>query len=131
MNKILGYIIRWGSFLIAFVVGKYYPGILLQLIVAYLLYWLGKKIIKKTIVTNVSKDDSLKKKVYILSGLGLLGLWIPIVGFVFALPAFLIATEIITPKYNSRKKVVTFATLILILCMLNAALGTVLYQGGL
>lgn len=108
--------------------GVYYPGIMIQLVVAYVLYWIGKKIVQKQFEPRPSKDTERKKAVYILSGLGLLGLISPIVGFVFALPSYLIASELITKEYKERKKLVTVSVIVLGICLLNAAIGVLIYQ---
>ncbi len=127
-GNILKYVGGIAAFLIASTLGRTYPGIIVQLLVAYVLYWIGKKIVLKSFSSSTSQDDSRKKYVYILSGLGLLGFISPILGFVFALPAYLIATELITTKYESKSNLTTIATIVVAICLLNAAYGAYLHQ---
>lgn len=116
---------------VGYVIGKEYPAVLLQLLVAYILYWLGKKLIKKYFVPDPLKDESRKKAVYILSGLGLLGLISPVLGFIFVLPAYLISTELITPDYKNKKMQEYISGAVGFMCLLNAASGVILNQLGI
>jgi uncharacterized membrane protein len=77
-------------------------------------------------VANSSKDELRKKWAYVLYGLGLLGIISPILGFIFALPGYLIATEIITAEYKDKKKLVSIGAVVTAICILNVALGVIL-----
>jgi hypothetical protein len=69
MNKIARYIGGVGGFLIGYATYRYYPGIFLQFVIALVLYWAGKKVVKKVLVANSSKDELRKKWAYVLYGL--------------------------------------------------------------
>jgi hypothetical protein len=68
------------------------------------------------------EDVQIHQLAFALSGLGLLGLVMPLIGFVFAAPSCVLAPEVIT--HRSRLLVIV-SSLALIICVGNAALGTV------
>lgn len=109
-------------------IGENYPAIIFQLVIAYVLYWIGKQIVRRTSKSLPEKDSERKRSVYILSGLGLLGLLSPIIGFFFALPSYLIAQELITPENKNKKKLVYISGTILAICLLNAAAGAIIFS---
>jgi hypothetical protein len=115
------------GWILGFGLGRIYPGILFQLIIAYISWWLGKKLFAKVLRPSPANDPGRKRAVYILSALGLLGLISPIVGFLFSLPAYLIATESITADNPVRNRLVSIGAVATAICIINAALGVVMF----
>ena len=126
VNKYVAYGAGIVSFLIAYSIGRYQSGIILQWIVAYVLYWIGSKLISSRYKAEKDKNQSRQKKIIVLSCIGFLGLLIPILGFIFALPAFLISKQLITDDYKNKSKLIYFSGAVILICLLNAALGTYL-----
>lgn len=128
MGRVLAIVITLVAIIIGNTLGRNYPGVTLQIIIAYVAYWLGKKVINKLLKPEHTKDKSREKTIYILSSLGLIGLLSPVIGFILSLPAFLIATDIITPKSKSKNKLIIISSIIMTLCLLNAAWGAIIVQ---
>jgi uncharacterized membrane protein YfcA len=113
--------------LVGFAIGREYPGVFVQLVSAYSLYRKGKSVITRIAKANPEKDRSRNKPVYVLSVLGgLLGLLSPIIGYISAVIVFLIATERVTKEYKAKNRLISYSSIAMAICILNAAFGVVL-----
>jgi len=126
--KILKQLVIIGVFIATYTVGRSYPGIVLQWFIAYGAYWLAKKIASKHKPSH-DKDSKRGKISVILAVLGLSGILSPIVGFVFALPAYVIAQHLLSSDYKKKKVLIWFTGILTLLCILNANLGTIKFGG--
>lgn len=120
------YILGVFAFGVTYYIGRFQTGILLQLLVAYTAYWIGDRVIKSKFEPSSSKNKARRKRILILSAVGLLGLLSPIVGFIFALPAFLIAKNLLTNGYNEKNKLMYISGGAVLICLGNAAWGAYL-----
>lgn len=116
-----------GAF-IGFSIARYQPSVFLQWLTALGAYYLIVKIMQHTVKVSETLDNKYTKYATILGLLGLLGLISPIVGFVFALPGYVMATTRITKNAPHRTKTQLITGLITLGCMLNANLGAIINQ---
>lgn len=126
MKKLIIYGAQIVGAIIGYSIARIYPGIFFQWLFALLFYWLGSKLFTSKFKPIESKNNYRKKIATILSVVGLLGLISPIVGFIFALPAYLLSKYALTQDYSNRKKILTISGIVLLLCILNANLGNVI-----
>lgn len=114
--------------IIAYAVGKYYPAVILQWIVAVAIYYLLAKAVKKFIKPSIEKDKKYGTICTILGILGLLGLLSPVIGLIFALPGYILSTEVITKGNSVRKRLLIFTGIMTLICILNANYGSIIFS---
>lgn len=117
------------AFLITFGVSKQYPSVALQWGIAYVSYWLGVKLIKYLKI-NAEKQNKFEKTSIVLGVIGLVGLISPILGFPFALIAYLLAEQVLDKNNTKRKSILIFTAIVLGICITNANIGAMIYNQG-
>lgn len=115
------------AFLITFGVSKQYPSVALQWGIAYVSYWLGVKLIKYLKI-NTEKQNKFEKASIVLGIVGLIGLISPILGFPFALIAYLLAEQVLDKNNTKRKSILIFTAIVLGICIINANIGAMIYN---
>ncbi len=98
----------------------------LQWVIAYVAYTFGKIFASRYLPPKSSTDIKYADLSIILTGLGLIGLISPVIGLLFALPAYCIARHSISINYKNRTLLSWLSGIITIICILNANYGFVL-----
>ena len=83
-------------------------------------------VIPKFVKASEDKDAKYTKRITMLGLIGLSGLISPLVGFVFALPAFVLSMVALTKNAPHRRRTILITSITTLLCILYVIVGVVI-----
>jgi len=126
ISKLLTGLGTIGGIAITYIVWKFLPEILIVGAFVVLAFSLLLIVIPKFVKASEDKDAKYTKRITMLGLIGLSGLISPLVGFVFALPAFVLSMVALTKNAPHRRRTILITSITTLLCILYVIVGVVI-----
>lgn len=125
-KKAFFWVISAFAWVLGYALAKHFPSIALQHAVVAVVWFLGYLCCVNLQWVRGLNQNRLPKKILLLSYLGFLGILFPIIGFIFAAPAFLLASYVLSKESPSYNKALWLSSVSNAVCILNANWGAYL-----